>query len=248
MGKFVRYENKLHTYNFRIEVISDYGGVKPEYNYGRAPFIRAKMGERYSVRIYNPLPVRVAVNLTIDGLNTITGAPCTPSGGDKWLIAPHNSIVVKGWQVNTQNMRRFYFTTKSNSYAKWRSYQFGKDLSVKCGVISASYFWNKKELETYLANYNPIYIHHHGYKKSWRKEQSEDFAGKKMRCRPPMPRENAGTGMGERGGNAVEYVNFHYNTGMYGHHESVKIYYDFIYHRIYKPKYPKYGRFAPEKP
>ena len=40
--------------------------------------VLAEPEERYSIRLHNPLPVRVGVNLTLDGLSTITGKPAVP--------------------------------------------------------------------------------------------------------------------------------------------------------------------------
>lgn len=133
--------------NFRMEIISDRSGRKlVGSRYGR-PYVTAHPGEKYSIVLYNPLPVTVAVNLTIDGLNSISGAPSTPSGDRKWLIDPHSSIRIKGWQVSDQHGRRFYFTSKEASYASWRSNEWGSDLSVNCGVIGAAFFWSKKDLK-----------------------------------------------------------------------------------------------------
>src|SRR5258708_27766900 len=69
------HESQRQNYGFRVEIVNDAEGVKPEAFKNGRPFVAASKGERYSVRLYNPLPVRVAVNLTVDGLNSITGRP-----------------------------------------------------------------------------------------------------------------------------------------------------------------------------
>src|SRR6185436_10785471 len=85
---------------FRLEVVSDNEGLKPESSRNGRPFVYARPGERYTIRLYNPLPVRVAVNLTVDGLNSITGKPSGISDGEKWLLEPYGSVVIPGWQVS----------------------------------------------------------------------------------------------------------------------------------------------------
>lgn len=225
----VRYENRPYTYNFLVQLISDETGTKYELPKNSHPFVSANPGERYSIILHNSMPVRVAVNLTIDGLNSITGKPCRPADGSKWIIEPYSYITIRGWQVNGQDARRFFFTTKDESYAKWRSNSWGKDLSVNCGVIGAAYFWSKKDLEKYFEN-NPIYE----YPKKprpfsrwfgWEKEEA-GFSAPCLEDRAEI-KKKAGTGMGERESHPVELVRFDYDTGMYNPRQAVIIYYDF---------------------
>lgn len=237
-GDVVCREQQLHTYHFSIEVVSDSQGAKPENHGGLTSFIYAHPGERYAVLIHNPLPVRAAVNLSIDGLNTITGDPCTPSGGYKWLLEPNSTVRIAGWQVDSGSSRRFYFTSREDSYARWRSRQLGQDLTIKCGAISAAYFWNRRELEDYFASH-PV-CEYPGIPVP----MAEGRERKAMGCEECDDRQ-AGTGMGERIGHAVSMVDFRYDMGMYRESEAVNIYYDFA--RIYDPPrdFPPY--FAPEK-
>ncbi|HJT23914.1 MAG TPA: hypothetical protein VJ873_05020, partial [bacterium] len=150
------HETRHQTYGFRMEIVDDSEGLKPEMSKNGYPFVAATKGERYSVRIYNPLPVQVAVNLTVDGLNSITGKPSGISDGAKWMIDPYSSITIPGWQVSGGEARRFFFTKKPKSYAKWRGNQLGEDLAANCGVIGAAFFWSQEELDQYYDNH-PIY-------------------------------------------------------------------------------------------
>ncbi|MFH1783428.1 MAG: hypothetical protein ABH868_00805 [bacterium] len=242
----VRYEKRDHGYNFLVEVISDETGRKYETSKDGRPFITAKPEERYSIRLHNPLPVRVAVNLTIDGLNSITGEPSKPSDGSKWIIDPYSYVTIRGWQVTGSDARRFFFTGKEASYAKWQSNSWGRDLSVNCGVIGAAYFWNRRELEDYFEQH-PLYEY-------TRKHNS--FPGmsdaKKQRCAPSAEREEmaademkAGTGMGERESHPVTRVHFNYDQGMYKAKKAVIIYYDFAKVQPLPDPFPNY---APEMP
>ncbi len=259
----IYYEYRSHTYNFTIEVISDSYGYKSEQNYRRHPFILAYPGEYYSVRIHNPMPVRVAVNLMIDGLNSIDGQPCEPSSGRMWLMEPNSYITISGWQVDSYSLRRFYFTNVSDSYAEWRSYQLDRDLTVKCGQISAAFFWKKSDMEDYFLRQpiyeGPIYRRHHHHRPGIYDEQakaapSSPFTGERRLYEEEQ--NSAGTGMGERQGHSVRGVQFSYDTGMYEEREVVKIFYDFRspkYERPYPYKPRRYydednERFAPEKP
>ncbi|MFH0774048.1 MAG: hypothetical protein V2A53_00940 [bacterium] len=243
----VCYEKRPYTYNFQVEVVSDDTGTKHEIYKDDYPFITANFKERYSVIIHNPLPVQAAVNLTIDGLNSITGKPCSPSEGSKWIIDPYSYITVRGWQVSGADARRFYFTSKKASYASWRSNSWGKDLSVNCGVIGAAYFWNKKDLERYFEQ-NPVYEY---TRKSYNnlREMKKEAPCEEVPCvkDKALAEQEAGTGMGERESNPVESIRFEYNTGMYKARDAVIIFYDFA--KIQPKPQPFLERdFAPEQP
>jgi hypothetical protein len=240
-GDGVRYEVRPYTYYFRVEVISDQGGVKTESHKDGKPFIEAVPEERYAIRLYNPLPVRVGVNLTVDGLSSISGKPVGPSKGKKWIIQPHSFVTIRGWQVGGDDARRFYFTSKEASYAAWRSNAWGRDLSVNCGVIGAAYFWSKDDMEDWLESH-PV------YEPAFREEISQDESSrhKAGAAAPSVEKQQAGTGMGERESHSVRNVEFHYDTGMYRAAQAVVIYYDFALEPP-RPR-PFTDDYAPEMP
>ena len=238
-GDRVRHEARSYTYHFGVEVIADETGVKPESRRDRKPFIEAVPEERYAVRLYNPLPVRVGVNLTIDGLSSISGKPVGPSKGKKWIIQPHSFVTIRGWQISGEDARRFVFTSKEDSYADWRSNAWGRDLSVNCGVIGAAYFWSKDDFEEWLEEH-PI------HEPVYREEISKDEAMRQKAAAPSAERQQAGTGMGERESHPVRNVEFHYDTGMYKTSQAVVIFYDFAPRPPRPDPFP--GGYAPEMP
>ncbi len=254
------HETKRQPYNFRVEIVDDFQGVKGETFKNGRPFVTASKGENYSVRLYNPLPVRVAVNLTVDGLNSITGKPSGITDGNKWVIEPFSSVTIPGWQVSGGEARRFFFTDKPKSYAKWEGDVMGKDLSVNCGVIGAAYFWNQQELNQYY-DAHPIYRYTQRplpyssgqYNKSMDRKLSSaapSALGAPAYDRNEINRaesqEQAGTGMGERESHPTIKVDFDYNTGMYSPSQAVVIYYDFEKVTVPNP-FPALG-YAPEMP
>lgn len=123
----VRYEP------FEVEILV--GGTPLEKYPGRGRlYVEARRGQEYSVRIRNPLPVRVAVALSVDGLNSIDARRTAARDASKWVIQPYGTITVGGWQVSTNRARRFYFTTEADSYAN----KLGRPEDT--GVISAVFF------------------------------------------------------------------------------------------------------------
>lgn len=259
------HESHRQNCGFRVEIVSDSQGVKNEGNKNGRPYITACKGENYSVRIYNPLPVRVAVNLTVDGLNSISGKPCGISDGEKWMIDPYSTVTIPGWQVNGGEARRFFFTDKPKSYAKWQGDNMGKDLAANCGVIGAAYFWNQQELDQY-------YDSHPLYRTTYYPAPYSNSAVRESRAKMPMAapapqasgalqnslgaadmamkkearEEQAGTGMGDRESHPTYQVSFDYNTGMYRFSQAVVIYYGFESSPVPNP-FPELG-YAPEMP
>lgn len=227
------------TPNFRMEILSDDDGLKSERVKNSRPFVTAASGERYAVRLYNPLPVRVAVNLTVDGINTISGKPSGIEDGEKWLIDPYSSVTIRGWQVNGSEARRFFFTDKPKSYAQWRGEVLGKDLAANCGVIGAAYFWNQQELQNYWDSH-PIYNYSYRSRDSLSRvgpmglngnmnllEMGMPLAASRDEQRLSSKKQEAGTGMGERELHPTTLVDFHYDTGMYKLSQALVVYYDF---------------------
>ena len=124
---------------FSLHVFVDGESVTQFEANGRR-YIEALENAEYEVRIYNQLGVRVAVALSVDGLNTIDARHTSAWEAHKWVIEPYGNITVKGWQMNSNNARRFYFTTERNSYGA----KIGQTDNL--GVISAVFFRERKPI------------------------------------------------------------------------------------------------------
>lgn len=249
-GSRIWHENRSYSYAFHVEVISDRDGRKQEAHQDGRPFIEAYPGEEYRVRIHNPLPVRVAANLSIDGLNSLTGKPGSPEGGRKWIIEPESWVDISGWQVSDRAARRFVFTSKGESYATWRSNSWGRDLAVNCGVIGVAYFWSQKDLDDYFDDH-PVIIRYLAQPQGGEMRQNQSGAPMGSQAQDGGRRseeQRAGTGMGERQSNPVRQVRFNYDRGMYRASEVVVITYDFPEERRRRPRPFEDRGYAPEAP
>jgi hypothetical protein len=118
---------------FVVEVLVD-GHPLPEYPARGTRYIEAIRGKDYEIRLRNPLGVRVAVALAVDGLNTIDARHTSPGEARKWVLGPYETVTIRGWQVSMDEARRFYFTSEERSYA-WR---LGTPENM--GLISAVFF------------------------------------------------------------------------------------------------------------
>jgi len=122
---------------YSVEIFVD-GTPLREYRDRGTTYIEALEGREYSVRLRNDTPRRVAVSLSIDGLNTIDAKTTTARGASKWILGPYESITLDGWQTSSHAARRFFFTTEERSYGSW----LGK--TDNFGIISAVFFREKR--------------------------------------------------------------------------------------------------------
>src|SRR5881227_827198 len=118
---------------FSVEVLVD-GRPVPEYAARGRQYVEALENAEYELRIHNPLGTRVAVALSVDGLNTIDARHTSAWDAHKWVIEPYGTIYIRGWQMSSENARRFYFTTERDSYGA----KLGQTANL--GVISAVFF------------------------------------------------------------------------------------------------------------
>ena len=141
-GKRVRYPN------FELDVLVD-GRPLTEYRDGGRLYVDALQGAEYELRLRNSSPDRVAVALSVDGLNTIDAEQTSAWNASKWVIEPYQTITISGWQMSSERARRFYFTTERDSYAA----KLGRKANL--GVISAVFFREKRSAMPITRNEAP---------------------------------------------------------------------------------------------
>ena len=148
-------------------------------------YVEAIKGREYAIRLRNPYGVRVAVALSVDGLNTIDARQTTAAAARKWVLEPYQTVTISGWQTSRTEARRFEFTTEENSYGQ----ALGKTANL--GVIAAVFFKERQ----------PAFI-------------TQEAAKDASRARPQTAMPSAGraedeyaaTGMGRRTDHAVTQV------------------------------------------
>ena len=118
---------------FGLEVQVEGGPLDVIYGRGRR-YVEAREGAEYELVVRNPLPERVAVALSVDGLNTVDARHTSAWEASKWVIGPYGTIRVSGWQMSSTRARRFYFTTERDSYAA----RLGR--AADLGVITAVFY------------------------------------------------------------------------------------------------------------
>ncbi len=197
---------------FSVDVLID-GRLATEYSARGRRYIEALQNAEYELRIHNPTGSRVAVALSVDGMNTIDARHTSAWDAHKWVIEPYGTINVRGWQMSSDNARRFYFTTERDSYGA----KIGQTENL--GLISAVFFHERKPF--HILPVTP------GQSRNNRDEddrmrdekaptESTESAGtsapsnaakeRSARAYPPPDDESAATGIGRTINNGVRWV------------------------------------------
>jgi hypothetical protein len=206
---------------FEVQILVD-GRPLEEYNARGKSYVEALAGAEYEVRVRNPLPYRVAVALSVDGLNSIDARHTTAWNASKWVIEPYGTINISGWQMSSERARRFYFTSERDSYGA----KLGQTSNL--GVVSAVFFRERRSYPVPIAppprHPRPIY-EEDGRRKSEEAPTAGNSAGSSVersdktrtgqdsvakgrgQVVPQSDDEYAATGIGRSVHNDVRWVN-----------------------------------------
>ena len=179
-----------------VDLLVD-GAPQARYAHDGRWYVEARKGREYAIRLRNPYPVRVAVALSVDGLNTIDARESSAADARKWVLGPYETVTISGWQTSQTEARRFEFTTEERSYGQ----ALGKTANL--GLVSAVFF--KERVPTYrpdTANDNA----RPSPRPSAPMEREAPAAGAGASATKQSADEYAATGMGRRTGHAVEQV------------------------------------------
>ena len=189
--------------SFDLEVLVNGRPLAEYYARGRT-YIEAIQGAEYELRVRNPSGDRVAVALSVDGLNTIDARHTSAWNASKWVIEPYQTITISGWQMSSERARRFYFTNERDSYGA----KLGQTANL--GVISAVFF---RERERPISVTPP-------YPFTRDKREAQSSAGvQNAPAAKSMPRDDddyAATGIGRNVPNDVRWVNMDLDSNAAG--------------------------------
>lgn len=99
------------------------GRQVPLYTDVRQPgrsYLEARYGSAYAIRLRNRTNERLAVALSVDGLNVISGtlAPSAGHGaGRMYVLRPWETATVRGWRTSLAAVQLFTFVEEAESYA-----------------------------------------------------------------------------------------------------------------------------------
>lgn len=179
-----------------VEILVN-GAAQPRYAHDGRWYVEALKGREYAIRLRNPYPVRVAIALSVDGLNTIDARHTDAANARKWVLDPYETVTISGWQISSTHARKFEFTTEEKSYAQ----ALGK--AANLGVIAAAFFRERVPA-----------IARETFSESSRRRAPAapsampmgESAGEAASLGLQSDKEYAATGMGQRTGHAVTLV------------------------------------------
>ena len=129
---------------YAMEILVD-GIPLAEYAARGTRYVEALKGREYSIRLSNRTGARVAIALSVDGLNSIDARTTSASEARKWVLDPYETITLDGWQTSSSTARRFVFTTEKKSYGDW----LGRTANL--GVVAAAVFRERRPFPMVVA-------------------------------------------------------------------------------------------------
>ena len=198
--------------DFDVQVLVD-GRPLEEYAARGRTYVQAIEGREYELRVRNPFPFRVAVALSVDGLNSIDARHTSAWDASKWVIGPYQTINISGWQVSSERARHFYFTTERDSYGA----KLGQTTNL--GVISAVFFSERHPIPVQVTPPPPPRSAQPPYKEDGARDSRGSEApgassqnANRPKSYPAPDDESAATGIGRSVTNDVRWVNMQLET------------------------------------
>lgn len=110
----------------RVTIVGDERGSLPFYPAFRSDKyylpakyrVEARRSERYSIRVDNLSRERIALVISVDGLNIISGRRSFGNNEESmYVLNPGQTGNFSGWRSGMSHVQRFYFTSAADSYA-----------------------------------------------------------------------------------------------------------------------------------
>jgi len=124
------------------------GRALPVYRHDGRFYVVGKPGNEYEIRVCNRTGAEILAVVSVDGVNAVSGetANWNQTG---YVLAPHQTLAVKGWRKSLQRVAAFYFTEHANSYAA----RTGRPQNV--GVLGVALFRKRVQPDAHIDQYPP---------------------------------------------------------------------------------------------
>lgn len=137
-----------------VDIIGDERGRLPRElsRSGEDSFVTARRGERFSICVTNHSQGRVALAVSVDGRNIISGEKSYNRPGESmYVLAPGQRGDFEGWRSSYQKVQRFYFTDEEDSYSGRRG-DYSQTGWIKVAVFrERQYFPSPRYLQEDMA-------------------------------------------------------------------------------------------------
>jgi hypothetical protein len=109
------------------------GSTQPVYRLAGQGYIEGRIGERYTIRLYNHTYTRVEAVVSVDGRDAMDGGPAQ-TGKRGYVLGPYASMEIDGFRLSLDEVAAFRFTSVADSYAS----RMGSSWNI--GAVQASFF------------------------------------------------------------------------------------------------------------
>jgi hypothetical protein len=99
-----------------LEVLVDGQPLATVQDEGKTYLPVPRLETEYQIRVSNHGSRRIAAIVSVDGLSVINGKPASKAS-PAYLVAPHSSILIKGWRRSLDTVAAFRFVERDKSYA-----------------------------------------------------------------------------------------------------------------------------------
>lgn len=131
--------NRVFAEEFMFDILINGNPVR-KYSKNAEFFVEALEGVAYEIAIQNNTSKRKMYVVSVDGLNVVTGEPAK-MGGAGYVVEPYSRVVIDGWRKSLEEVSKFNFTLKENSYSELK----GEGVD-NTGVIGVAVFDEKPKL------------------------------------------------------------------------------------------------------
>lgn len=156
----------MTSHHIEAEVLVNGKRVAHHKHDGRH-FIEGREGTEYSLRIKNDNGYRVKVSVGVDGVNVVDSKSLGINPEEAgYLINAHDSLTIKGYRVDNENVAAFRFSKADQAYASK-----DKKLTGTTGVITVRAYAEKERPAPPPAPAPTIihtdHHHYHGRRYGW---------------------------------------------------------------------------------
>ena len=100
---------------YSLDVLVNGKPITKYYHEGKL-YVEGRQKTDYSIRFRNHTGDRVLAVITVDGLSVMDGEEASYKSGG-YVVGPFESVTVKGWRISDEEVAKFTFGAKKNSFA-----------------------------------------------------------------------------------------------------------------------------------
>jgi hypothetical protein len=172
-------------------------------------YLEARRGGRYTLRLANRTGERVAVLMTVDGLNVISGErQSVTQRGRMYVLDPWESADIQGWRSSLDDVRRFTFVDEQASYAARSGKSNSRMGWIELAVYRERHRFTYRQAPDVSAQSPRAEAPAPGAREKSGKDDARDADESRKRAQGGAAQSFPGTGWGEQTHDPVRVVDF----------------------------------------